>query len=120
MPHVEGHQRRHGVTLVELLVSIVLLVLIASVVVPAVRGAAPAPPDSPRLRLEAARRTVLARGEATTIDWAGGTGSSMPVTIWPDGHVTADSTPGIEAMTGLPDTLSRRRTTTDTLRPDDR
>ena len=109
MGRLLAHRCRRGVTLVELLVSIMLLVLIVSVVVPAVRASAPPPADSPQLRLMSARRAALSRGEATTIDWMGDGGSRRPVTIWPDGHITTDSSPGIEWMTGQPDTVRHPR-----------
>lgn len=112
----EGTPRR-GVTLLELLVSLILLSLVGSVAVPAIRAVAPAPADSPQRRLSNARRIALVRGEAMTIDWAGSDGKTRPVTIWPDGHITADSSPGVEAVTGLPDTLIGQHATTSSTMP---
>ena len=103
----EARRLRRGVALFELMLSIVLLALISAVAVPMIRAKDAPEPDSPRRRLEMARRKALERSEPQTIDWLGDSSSTRPVTVWPDGHITADSTRGIELVTGLHDTTFR-------------
>lgn len=92
---------RRGASLVELLLCLVVLGMIGTMVVPMIRARVPEPQDSPQLRLAIARRTALERGIAVTIDWHDDSSMTAPLTIWPDGHVTSDSTSGIDLITGL-------------------
>ena len=94
---------RSGATLVELIVCVVLLGIIASVVVPLVLARPTAPALSPQLRVAIARRSALERGTPVTIQWSGD--SASPVTVWPDGHLTANGAPNLERLTGMADTL---------------
>lgn len=91
---------RAGATLLELVVTLALLAVAASLVVPALRESAAAPPTL-RDRVAAARRKALAEGHAVTVELADSAGRHL-LTAFPDGHVAADTALGIDPANGRP------------------
>jgi len=89
---------RSGTTLLELLVTIVVMAIIAGVAVLAIRPPAAPDGDNPRTIIEAARRRALESGlvvdTSVTID-----GVIRAVTALPDGRVIADSVVGVDRLT---------------------
>src|ERR1700737_4793007 len=94
--------KRGGTTLAELLVVLVLLALIAAVVVPQVRARDPQPAATPLRDIAIARRWALENTAETTLIVRDSTGAIIPVTVWPDGHVSSKAIRGIDQISGLP------------------
>lgn len=92
--------RRSGVTLIELLVTIALVGMIASVTTLALRRIDGPPPDDPVRMLADSLRVVVATGRAATLhllvngEWA-------LATIHPDGSIVADSILPVDRLSGV-------------------
>ena len=100
-------KERPGVTLLELMVVLVLLSVLASVVVLAIRSTPRAQPlDRANRRVLAARDSALRLGHPVTVivDVAG---SQRAATALPDGRVLADSVLHFDELTGLPRHVER-------------
>jgi prepilin-type N-terminal cleavage/methylation domain-containing protein len=92
---------RRGVTLIELLVTLVILAVIAGVTVLAVRRIDPPRPGDPRTILADTLRAVLASGRPAIIRVLTDSGPAW-TTIRPDGSVVADSLFDVDRLTGAP------------------
>ena len=88
-----------GVTLIELLVSIGLIGLIASVATLALRRIDEAPPDDPARMLADSLRVVAATGREVTMQLRVN-GSLALATIHPDGSIVADSVVRVDRLSG--------------------
>jgi prepilin-type N-terminal cleavage/methylation domain-containing protein len=93
--------KRRGVTLVELLVTLVILGVIAGVTVLAVRRMDPPRADDPRTIIADTLRAVLASGRPTVVRIMTDSGPAS-ATIRADGGIVADSVLGVERFTGAP------------------
>lgn len=89
---------RRGVTLIELMVTLVLMAVLARVAVLAIHDPPRPDPTNPRVIVQAARSRAVEQGIAvdTTIVVDGVT---RPVTVLPDGRVIADSVVGVNRLT---------------------
>lgn len=92
---------RRGATMIELLVVLVILAMTAGVVVVSLRSLAEGPEETTATRVAAARRKALAERRAVTVAVETPAGTTE-VTALPDGRVLADSTLGIDPLTGRP------------------
>lgn len=90
---------RIGSTLVELLVTIVLLGIVASMTTLAARRFEPPRADDPAVIISAALDSVLASGRSQTLRITVG-GESTLATVNPDGSVIADSILHLNRLTG--------------------
>jgi prepilin-type N-terminal cleavage/methylation domain-containing protein len=88
---------KRGVTLVELLITLVVIGLAAAVATLAI-GPVRRPVNDQRAQLMSARHHALAAGRDTTIRF----GDSLSATAHPDGSVSADTALHIERLTGAP------------------
>ena len=86
---------RQGVTLVELMVTLAVIGLVASVATLAI-GPAPPPADDTATRVARARHAALTMARDTTIRLA----DSVRATARADGSIVADSVVGVERLTG--------------------
>ena len=91
--------RKPGATLIELVITIALMGLIASVTTLALRRIAEPPPDDPARMLGDSLRVVLATGRAATVLLVVN-GGPVLATIHPDGSVVADSVIAVERLSG--------------------
>jgi prepilin-type N-terminal cleavage/methylation domain-containing protein len=92
--------RRSGVTLVELLLTIALLGVIASVTTLALRRIDEPPPDDPVRMLADSLRAVVATGRTATVRLLVN-GQSALATIHPDGSIVADSIVRVDRLSGV-------------------
>jgi prepilin-type N-terminal cleavage/methylation domain-containing protein len=93
---------RSGVTLVELMVVLVMLSVIASVVVLAVRATPPRRAGDESIRaVIAARDSALRTGRVVSV-LVSINGSERVATAFPDGHVEADSALQFDVLSGRP------------------
>ena len=90
---------RRGVTLVELLLTLVIIAAISAVTSLAVRIIEKPRPTDPAQMLSDSAHAAVAESRSITIA-AEIAGVSRRATIAPDGSVTADSAFGIERLTG--------------------
>jgi prepilin-type N-terminal cleavage/methylation domain-containing protein len=91
---------RDGVTLVELMVVLVLLSVLASVVVLAIRSTPPRRASDESIRVViAARDSALRTGRSVSV-LVPMNGIERAATAFPDGRVEADSTLGFDALSG--------------------
>ncbi len=89
-----------AVTLVELLVVLVLMGLVAGVVGLTIHTAKPLPPTDPIMSAVAtARDSAIRSGQRVTVSLRLGD-AQREVTASPDGRVAADSSLGIDPLTG--------------------
>jgi prepilin-type N-terminal cleavage/methylation domain-containing protein len=94
-------RRRSGVTLLELLVTLVVLAVVTGVVTVALPRITEPADDTPASRLASARREALATGRPVTItiEAAGG---AVDATVAPDGSVVADTSLHFDRLAGRP------------------
>jgi prepilin-type N-terminal cleavage/methylation domain-containing protein len=95
-------RKRPGVTLIELIVVLVLLSVLASVVVLAIRSTPRAHPlDQANRKVLTARDSALRYGQSitTVVEIAG---SQHVATAFPDGRVVADTALHIDELSGQP------------------
>jgi hypothetical protein len=90
---------RHGGTLIEMLITFVLLGIIASVVTPATRRFSPPDPSDPMTVIGDTITSVVASGKPATLEFLVN-GRRAIATINPDGSVIADTVLHIERFTG--------------------
>jgi prepilin-type N-terminal cleavage/methylation domain-containing protein len=90
---------RSGATLVEMLVSLALLGIIASVATLAIRRIAPPPPDDPMTIIADTINAVIRSGQPKTLQFIVD-GRPALATLNPDGSVIADTALHIERFTG--------------------
>jgi len=90
---------RAGVTLIELLVTLVLLGIIAGVTVLAIRRIDKPRPDDPRVIIADTMRKVLASGRPALIRILTDLGPASS-NVRPDGSVIADSLLSVDRLTG--------------------
>jgi len=91
--------KRRGVTLIELLVSISLVGLIASVTTVALRRIDEQPPDDPLRMLADSLRVVVATGREVTLQLRVNAALAL-ATIHPDGSIVADSVVRVDRLSG--------------------
>ena len=95
-------RRRTGVTLLELMVVLVLLSVLASVVVLAIRSTPRSRPlDLANRQLLAARDSALRFGHPVTVN-VEVAGSQRVATALPDGRVIADTALHFDELSGVP------------------
>ena len=95
-------RERSGVTLIELMVVLVLLSVLASVVVLAIRSTPRAQPlDQANRKVLAARDSALRFGHSVTVEIEAA-GSHRVATAFPDGRVIADTALQFNELSGLP------------------
>ncbi len=92
---------RRGVTLIELIVTLVILAVISGVTVLAVRRIDPPRPTDPRTIFADTLRAVLASGRPTVIRLVTDSGPASG-TVRADGSIVADSILDIDWLTGAP------------------
>jgi prepilin-type N-terminal cleavage/methylation domain-containing protein len=92
---------RAGVTLIELLITLVLLGIISGVTVLAIRRIEQPRPDDPRVIIADTIRKVLASGRPALIRILTNGGPAWS-NVRPDGSVIADSLLGVDRLTGAP------------------
>jgi prepilin-type N-terminal cleavage/methylation domain-containing protein len=90
---------RAGTTLVELLVTIVVIGIIASIVVLAVPPDRTPPPTDPLVQIARARTDAIERARAVTISVTIG-GRHIDATAFPDGSVITDSVVAVQRLSG--------------------
>lgn len=92
----------HGFTIIELIVTIVLLGVLASVAAVAIT-ASPRTQDTPDNRdaIQRARAEAVRSGTRVTITMRGKSGRVL-LTAFPDGSVAADSALQLDPLTGAP------------------
>jgi prepilin-type N-terminal cleavage/methylation domain-containing protein len=90
---------RRGVTLIELLVSIALVGVIASVTTLALRRIDEMPPDDPVRMLADTLRVVLANGHAVTLQVRVNDAWAL-ATIHPDGSIVSDFLLRVDRLSG--------------------
>ena len=94
-------RNRHGVTLIELLVTLVILAIIGGVTVLAVRRIDPPRPDDPRAILADSLRVALASGKPIVVHVLSDSGPASG-SVRADGSIVADSSFDVERLTGVP------------------
>jgi prepilin-type N-terminal cleavage/methylation domain-containing protein len=94
-------RRRRGSTLLELLVTLVVLGAVAGVVTVALPRLAQPADDTPMSRVARARRDALASGRPVTVT-LDDTAGAVDATIAPDGSVVADTLLRIDRLAGRP------------------
>ncbi len=92
---------RRGTTLIELMITLALLAIIASVATLAIRRVEEPPPEDPVRMLADTLRVVVATGHAATIRLVV-EGKPALATILPDGSIVADSSVPIDRLSGAP------------------
>ena len=92
---------RAGVTLLELLITLVLLGIISGVTVLAIRRIDQPRSDDPRVIIADTVRKVLASGRPALIRILTDSGPAWG-NVRPDGSVVADSSLGVDRLTGAP------------------
>lgn len=92
---------RSGVTLIELIVTLVLLGIIAGVTVLAIRRIDPPRADDPRTIFADTLRAVLASGRSAVVEIRTDSGPAFG-TVRADGSVVADSVLDIDRLSGAP------------------
>jgi prepilin-type N-terminal cleavage/methylation domain-containing protein len=92
---------RRGTTLIEMLVSIVLLGIVASVATPALRRAAMPPMSDAFTAIAESLDVAIASGRTITLQLSMESGSAF-ATVRPDGSVVADSAIHVDRFTGRP------------------
>jgi len=90
---------RRGGTLIELLISLSLLGIMASVVTLAVRRIAPPDPTDPMTIIGDTTSVIMASGQPATLEFEVN-GQLVFATLNPDGSIVADSLLAIERFTG--------------------
>jgi prepilin-type N-terminal cleavage/methylation domain-containing protein len=90
---------RRGTTLIEMLVSIVLLGLLAAVAAPAIRRAAAPPPNDPATIVAESLGVAIASARSITLQLTVGRQSAL-ATVGSDGTVVADSSIHVDRFTG--------------------
>jgi prepilin-type N-terminal cleavage/methylation domain-containing protein len=98
---VASRASRPGVTLIELLVTLVILGVIAGVTVLTVRRIDPPRPSDPLTMFADSLRVVLASGRSVTLRVLTDSGPASGV-VRVDGTIIADSILGLERLTGAP------------------
>lgn len=93
--------RRSGVTLIELLVTVVLLGIIASVATLSARRMDEPSEDDPVRMIGDSLRVVVATGRAATLRFVVN-GEWVLATIHPDGSVVADSIVPVDRLSAVP------------------
>jgi prepilin-type N-terminal cleavage/methylation domain-containing protein len=91
--------RRQGGTLIELLISLSLLGIMASVVTLAIRRITPPDPTDPMTIIADTMSSIMAAGRPATLRFQIN-GRPALATLNPDGSIVADSLLGIERFTG--------------------
>jgi prepilin-type N-terminal cleavage/methylation domain-containing protein len=98
---------RPGVTLLELMVVLVLLSVLASVVVLAIRSIPRAQPlNQANRKVLAARDSALRFGHPVTVN-VEVAGSQLVATAFPDGRLIADTALHFDELSGLPSHAAR-------------
>jgi prepilin-type N-terminal cleavage/methylation domain-containing protein len=92
---------RRGVTLIELIVTLVILAVISGVTVLAIRRIDPPQPNDPRTMFADTLRSVLASGRPTVVRLLTDSGPASGA-VRADGSIIADSVFGIDRLTGGP------------------
>jgi prepilin-type N-terminal cleavage/methylation domain-containing protein len=92
---------RRGVTLIELMITMTILAVIASVTVLAVRRFDPVDPTNPRQMVADSSRAAMATSRTITMRLLVGSVVAS-VTVRPDGSILADSAFAIERLSGAP------------------
>ena len=92
---------RAGVTLIELLTTLVLLAIISGVTVLAIRRIEQPRSDDPRTIIADTMRKVLASGRPALIRVLTDSGPAWS-SVRPDGSVVADSSLSVDLLTGAP------------------
>ena len=92
---------KRGVTLIELLVTLVILGVMAGVTVLAVRRLDPPRPEDPRTILADSLRAALASGKSIIVRVLTDSGPASGI-IRADGTIVADSILDVERFTGAP------------------
>ena len=98
--NARGSRSRSGLTLVELVVSVTLLGLIASVAGLALRRFTRPDPTDPAIVIHDSLDAALSTGRSITLEFAIN-GQPALATINPDGSVVADSVLHIDRFTGV-------------------
>jgi prepilin-type N-terminal cleavage/methylation domain-containing protein len=94
-------QRRRGVTLVELLISLAIMGIMAGVATMAVRRIAAPVPDDPYHIVADSLRRAVETGRPAVVKLVVG-GAAAYATVNPDGSVVADTVLHVERFTGRP------------------
>jgi len=92
---------RRGTTLIEMLVSIVLFGIVASVATPALRRAAMPPVNDAFTTIAESLDVAIASGRTITLQLSMDSGLAF-ATVRPDGSVVADSAIHVDRFTGRP------------------
>ncbi len=92
---------RAGVTLIELVVTMMILGIVAGVAALAIRRVDPPNPNDPRQVLADTLRAVVASGQSARVRVRIGD-TLATATVRPDGSIIADSAFGIDRLTGAP------------------
>jgi len=92
---------RRGTTLIEMLVSIVLLGIVASIASPALRRAAMPPASDAFTTIAESLDVAIASGRTITLQLSMDSGPAF-ATVRPDGSVVADSAIHVDRFTGRP------------------
>ncbi|MGH7622424.1 MAG: type II secretion system protein [Gemmatimonadaceae bacterium] len=90
---------RRGTTLIEMLVSVVLLGIVASLATPALRRAAAPPTGDVFTAIAESLDVAIASGRSITLQCVGQRRPAF-ATVHPDGSVVADSAIHIDRLTG--------------------
>ena len=90
---------RHGGTLIEMLITLAVLGIIASVVTLAMRRVSPPDPSDPMTVISDTISSVVASGRPATLEFLV-SGHRTIATVNPDGSVIADTILHIERLTG--------------------
>jgi hypothetical protein len=99
MRHASRAAKSSGGTLIEVLISLVLLGIISSVVTLAVRRITPPDPTDPLTIIGDTINSVIASGRPLTLQFVVN-GRAALATVSPDGSVIADTILHIERFTG--------------------
>lgn len=90
---------RHGLTLLEVVISVTILGVTASVATMVIRRAPPSDPTNPATVIADTLERVLATGARVTLQFTVNAHPAL-ATINPDGSIVADSALAIERLTG--------------------